>query len=370
MPALLPGYELDPASIVSAVDGQSDPATQDAAVRIVVRRSPLSDDELDAIALLYGPADAKYGDRAFLRQLYDVAPYGGGLHAFAREGEDYVGHVSVIPLPALIGAQQVPSGKYEAFAVADAARSAASEDGVPIAVALLAAVTDTAEAQGIHLLHGMTNEQIGFLLRLAGCRRIALRDPMFSGVVDATRFADRVSGWRRLAVASAATFGGVTSAITRVGARVLFAATATIADPVGSDAATLTSGASGWTVDPTECWDWLRHVGDLRVLSIHGRRPSRILIRPPRSEDDDLHILGWCSGGAVTIGALLALAHARKLGGRAVRVQCWQPGNASAVARACRLLGFVPRPAGAFYVRSRTFDPGAVGFNPFFYAMF
>ena len=341
-------------------------------MRIDVRRSPLSDDELEAIALLYGPADAKYAEHAFLRHLYDVAPYGGGLHAFAREGEDYVGHVSVIPLPAVVGEREVASGKYEAFAVADTARSAITDDGRPVALALLGSVTEEAEAQGISLLHGVTNEQIGMLLRLAGCRRIGLHDPTYSGVVAAREFDARVSGWRRYALASSAMFGRVTSAITRVGARALFRATAAVVDPDRDDAAALRSCAQGWTVDPVGCWDWLQDIGNLRVVAIRGRRPSRLLIRPPRSKHDDLHIVGWCSGGADTVAALIALAHARKLGGRAraLRVQCWQAGHASAVARACRVLGFVPRPAGAFYVRSRTFDPGSACFNPFFYAMF
>jgi hypothetical protein len=357
---------------VSGVEDPSPNRTESSSVGIDVRRSPLSDAELAAIAELYGTADPKYADRTFLRQLYDAGPLGGGIHAFAHDGEAYVGHVSVIPLPSSVDGQLVSSGKYEAFAVADNARSAVTDEGVPVAVALLTSVTAAAEAQGIHLLHGITNDQIGMLLRLAGCRRVALDVRAFTGVVGTAEFADRITGWRRHALRGAAMFGGVAGMVARAGARVLYGTSAELVDAVASDVEAITASADGWTVDPTECWDWIRRVGDLRVLVIRGRRPSRVLLRPARSAGDDLHVVGWSSGRADTVTALVALASARIVGSqsRAIQVLCWQPERASAVARACRLLGFVPRPAGAFYVRARTLEPGTVGFNPFFYAVF
>jgi hypothetical protein len=337
-----------------------------------VLRSPLPDRELAAIARLYGAADPKYADATFLRHLYDAAPYGGGIHAFARAGDDYVGHVSVIPLPASVEGQRIASGKYEAFAVAASTRAAVTDDGIPVAVALLASVTAAAEAHGIHLLHGVTNDQIGMLLRLSGCRRVSLDMRAFSGVIDAQTLDDRVTGWRRYALRAAAAFGGVASAVARGGARVLYGARAELVDAVATDAAAITTSADAWTVDPTECWDWIRRVGDLRVLAIRGRKPSRILVRPARSAGDDLHVVGWASGGTDAVSAVIGLACARRVGARprALQVLCWQSERAPTVARACRLLGFVPRPAGAVYVRTRMLAPGDVGFSPFFYAMF
>jgi hypothetical protein len=219
----------------------------------------------------------------------------------------------------------------------------------------------------------VTTPQIGFLLRLAGCKQVTLDAPTYYGVVDATTLGDSVVGWRRFAVRAAPAIGAVASAVVRVAGRVSFGATASVEPADRDDAVPYAPSEGGWTVDPTSCWEWLSEVGALRVVAVGGRRPSRVLVRPPRSKQEDLHVIAWDSDRPGTVAAMIAVAHVRRLAGdaRTLRVQTWQREHTTAVGRACRLLGMARRPYnGTFYTRTRRPDVGTVAFNPYFYAMF
>ena len=60
-------------------------------------KGPLTESQLAAVAALYGKTDGKYSDQDHCRLLFNESPFGPTLHAFAKDGETFVGHYCLIP---------------------------------------------------------------------------------------------------------------------------------------------------------------------------------------------------------------------------------------------------------------------------------
>jgi hypothetical protein len=131
-----------------------------------------------------------------------------------------------------------------------------------------------------------------------------------------------------------------------------------------------------WTVLAEDAWEWYRASPVLRVLEGPG---ARALVQTPGSRHDPLRIIGWrpLEPGLRQALAFVAAAGraAERAGATSLRFQPWgSPAADGSLTRACRLLGFLPRPdLTTLWVR--THDPAlkraeAVVPTPFLYLGF
>ncbi len=80
-------------------------------------KGPLSPEDLQAVAALYGAVDGKYGSVSHCEQLFHRSPFGPTLHAFAMDGKTSVGHYCLIPYDLVVNGKAVRAAKGEALCI-------------------------------------------------------------------------------------------------------------------------------------------------------------------------------------------------------------------------------------------------------------
>jgi hypothetical protein len=111
---------------------------------------PLPAELLRQVAALYGQTDGKYGSVAHCELLFNRNPFGPALHAFARDGESFVGHYCLIPYDILVGDRRVRAAKGEALHVAATHRRSQCGD-LPTSSALLEGAKSLAQERGVEV---------------------------------------------------------------------------------------------------------------------------------------------------------------------------------------------------------------------------
>ncbi len=331
---------------------------------------PLDDSGLESVGSLYGRVDPKYLQLAYLRHLFIENPYGWALHAFARDGDEVIGHCSVIPVRARVGGRTADSGKVEAYVVDERYRRSRERGGErPVALDLLWAVSDAAAERGIDPLHAYVTPHVGAIFERAGYRAQTTSARPY---VLATSSPRRDVLRRALVVGQSVPLtvvGAVGRGIAGTGPMQSEAATGAdskLVEPSNMD--------RSWTIAGNDSWDWFLASGSIRALELPGRRGIRALVLT-EAEAEQVQLLAWRPsrpGLASAVALLAALAEFAKEGSaRTVRIQPWPSKEGDgALVRACRLMGFIPRSPFTVYVRSARAIVEPVSPSPFFYATF
>ena len=113
-------------------------------------RGPLDEPELQAVARLYGAVDAKYSSTGHCAQLFQRSPFGPTLHAFAADGDAYVGHYCLIPYDLEVDGQTVSAAKGEALCI-DPAYRKTTIDGRPTSDAIMLGALELAAKENIEI---------------------------------------------------------------------------------------------------------------------------------------------------------------------------------------------------------------------------
>ena len=117
-------------------------------------KGPLSENQLAAVAALYGKTDGKYSNQDHCRLLFNQSPFGPTLHAFAKEGDSFIGHYCLIPYDLFIDGKTHRAAKGEALHVeADYRRTKCGEH--PTSSALLLGAQELADAEGIKISYAI-----------------------------------------------------------------------------------------------------------------------------------------------------------------------------------------------------------------------
>jgi hypothetical protein len=324
-------------------------------VEYVAVQGPLEPERMAWVADLYGQADPKFRREDILDHLYRRSPAGPGLHCFAVDGGRAVGHCSVVPQRARLGARELRCGKLEALWIEESHRGV-REDGERVVSVLLARLYEAADERGFELVHGSATPHIGHVIRFTPLEGVG--EPSAVSIVradalgtTALRARGRVlgllqTGVRELALLATKAPRG----------------TLREADPDDVDLVAAPPPPDGrWTVLAEDGWDWYRASPLVRVLELGGPSPARALVQLPGSPREPVRIAGWRSdspGARSAVGVLGAAGRlARREGAATVRFQPWgAPAGDGELARACRLLGWVRR-ADLTTLWVRTHDP-------------
>ena len=117
-------------------------------------KGPLTEGQLAKVAALYGKTDGKYSNQDHCRLLFNESPFGSTLHAFAKDGESYVGHYCLIPYDLLINGKVHRAAKGEALHVeADYRRTKCGEH--PTSSALLLGAQQLADQENIGISYAI-----------------------------------------------------------------------------------------------------------------------------------------------------------------------------------------------------------------------
>jgi hypothetical protein len=117
-------------------------------------KGPLSADLLAEVAALYGVTDGKYGSVEHCDLLFNQNPFGPALHAFARQGDQAVGHYCLIPYDMRVDAGLIRAAKGEALHVAEDHRRSQCE-GMPTSSALLEGAQRLAQQENIEISYAV-----------------------------------------------------------------------------------------------------------------------------------------------------------------------------------------------------------------------
>lgn len=316
--------------------------------------------QLDWVSSLYGRADPKYRDRAFVEHLFLRNPVGPSLHAFAVERGRAVGHCCVVRTAARFGDDTLAAGKLEALWVEESHRGRVAGNE-PVVRRLLSRLYAFSDEQGVELVHALATPRIGGVIAFdpvdgVGERTFVglLRD---GGAASALALAQRAA--RRLLVPRAA------EAVVRE------------ADAADADLVDVPGPADRrWAIVPGEAWDWYRSSPLIRVVDLGD---CRALVQVPGTGTEPLRIVSWRAERPTLRTALRLVAAAARLaderGAATLRFQPWDgPAGDGALSRACRVSGFVRR-ADLTTVWLRTTRPelartGAPVSTPFLYLGF
>jgi hypothetical protein len=290
----------------------------------------LSSQQVDWVASLYGQADPKYRDRAFLEHLFQRNPVGPSLHAFAVDGETPVGHLCIVRTPARYGPEELTAGKLEGLWI-EASHRGRPEFGEPLVRVLLSSLYSFADDQGIELVHALATQHIGRIIGFTPLSPVGARSLVSvvspGGGVPARALAAAQRVAREVAGAP-------------VGHAQLRPARSEDADLV--DVAPPPSGR--WAVVGDSAWEWYRSSPLVRVLELDG---CRALVQLPASPHEPLRLVGWRAERTRLRLALRLVAAAGRLarahGATSFRFQPWPGAGDGGLARACTISGFLPR---------------------------
>ncbi len=344
-------------------------------------RGPLDDEQLAWLTEIYGPVDTKYRSLAYVRHQFVENPYGWSAHVFAVAEEGAVGHCGVVPFRARFGDHVLTVGKLEALAVAPAYRGQ-REDGGSVATDILVALYPFAVENGMRVLFGLAPPAVARIHVRAGCRQVPLDAPAYVFVSSRRTFVTQSGSLRRnIAAAALSVVQNATLSGAYAGTRLVTGAWARPREehPGEADADLARSFADegSWTVSGSDAWEWYVGSGVLRALEVPGRFGSRALVRIDESDETTVQLVAWRPRREGLLPAILLLgaaaAIARRRSAPTLRFQPWRgSGGDGALARACRLLGFVKRREAELllYSGDATFGDANVQLTPFFYVTF
>jgi hypothetical protein len=294
---------------------------------------PLDETRLGWIATLYGPVDETYRSLDFLRHQFVRNHLGRAVHTFALADGRPVGHAGAIPLRARLGREPFTVGKVEALVVAEEYRG--RREGRPsVAVELLTELTAAARQGRLPLLFALAAPAATGAFARAGYREAPVAA------------SSRVLVTRPRGTAQAALHAAQSVAAAPAGAA---APRARLRPPEADDGDLARTAAAGdgdgeWTIAGADDWVWYAASGQLAVLELGGRSPSRALLRPGDAQTP-AQIVSWQGSGVRSALLLLAVARrvARERGAPTLRVQLTDDPGGRELGRACLLLGGVIR---------------------------
>jgi hypothetical protein len=287
-------------------------------------------DQLDWVARLYGQADPKYRDPAFLEHLFLRNPIGPSLHAFAVEGETPVGHICIVRTRARYGPEDLPAGKLEGLWV-EASHRGRRAAGDRLVRVLLSKLYAFADDQGIELVHALATPHIGRIIGFTPLSPVGARSLV--SVVSPRGVAGRA-----LALAQRVVREAAAAPVRSAGLR-----PASVGDADLAEVPTAPTGR--WAIVADDAWDWYCSSPLVRVLELDG---CRALVQLPADSHEPLRLVGWRADRPRPRLALRVVAAAGRLarehGAASLRLQPWSgPAGDANLARACAISGFFPR---------------------------
>jgi hypothetical protein len=346
---------------------------------IEVVRGPLPSASVQRIAELYGPVDVRYRDVEFLERQFVSNPLGWALHAFVRAGGRYLGHCAVIPVPGLCGATPIITGKVEALAIKEEARSA-SILGAPAQPAILSLLTGLyarAYSEGIEVIHAMGSDTLGVFHRMAGLQAIRWKERHYWTGGDPNVLASRIKNNQLRGLIRVAL--GTANAVHR-GLACLGGQTGRLQEQVSMQwQLGIKLGRTEWSVLPAEIVRWHADSGVLGELLVKsGRSHARLLLAMPREPSGPAEIVGWDPESLSPTAAVASLLGAIRFSALSnTRVMLRTPlsfvGGDLLHAAARRLLLPQRVTNGSLYVGVKLgspVDPLRVQLSPFFHCTF
>lgn len=291
-----------------------------------------STEQLDWVARLYGQADPKYRDRAFLEHLVLRNPVGPSLHAFAVDGETPVGHCCIVRTRARYGPDDLPAGKLEGLWI-EASHRGRRVGGDPLVRLLLSKLYAFADDQGLELVHALATPRIGRIIGFTPLSPVGARS-----LVSVVSPDGRGVAGRALALAQRVAREAAAAPVGRAGLR-----PAGIGD---SDLAEVPPAPTGrWAIVGGDAWGWYCSSPLVRVLELDG---CRALVQLPAAPHEPLRLVGWRAELPRLRTALRVIVAAGRLaskqGAASLRFQPWPgPAGDGSLKRACALSGFLPR---------------------------
>ncbi len=362
-------------------------------MEIRVTRGPLDAEKLGAVARLYGAYDKKYASIDFCRLIFNENPSGYSFHSFAYEDDRIVGHCATIPMEIYAGNKTELSAKAEALFLEGTYRSARLQEGnleVPAVVGIAAYLYKaTLEEPSIKVVHGICDDVIGLIHRMAGCNRRAVRQRKYL-FITSPGFVFRSSGSPARKMALAVVFAvqqalwGFFSAVLLVSLR-LFSYRHTAGEsgqPIESMTAppeTLIS-ENQWTLARNEAnLSWFFRTGLLETVATRDPVRQCAIIKKNAGPGQDLEIVAFNSTGGGILDSVGLLYHvikrARKLkAGRVVFSDLALHEKKKGLELAGTLLGFAGRDEEALiFLKSRDSfytKKGSVSFTPLLHSVF
>lgn len=316
---------------------------------------------LDWVSSLYGRADPKYRDRAFVEHLFRRNPVGPSLHAFAVDGGRAVGHCCVVRTAARASAADLAAGKLEALYLEESHRGPAG-GGEPVVRRLLNRLYGFSDEQGVELVHALATPRIGRVIGFDAVEGVGERTSV--GVVRAGGAATWALGLAQRAARRVLAARGGRGVVRD-------------AEDADADLVQVPEPADGrWAIVAGDAWHWYRASPLIRVLDLGD---SRALVQVPATDNEPLRLVSWRAERPTRRTALRLVAAAARLaderGAGTLRFQPWDgPAGDGALARACRLSGFVRRAdlttVWLHATRPELARPGAPVSTPFLYLGF
>ena len=337
-------------------------------------RGPVTEEALDWIAGLYGPVDAKYGSKDFVRHQVVDNPFGWSAHVFVLDDGHAVGHCCAVPFSARRGDATLVAGKIEAVVVS-AEHRGRRPDGRNLATEMLSRLYAFGIECGMNGLFGFAPPHVARVHVRAGCHEVAADAPAYTLLTNPSTYAGHeTSARRRTAIGLLAAAQGIAARGSRIfagenGFR--------LDEPAAADAELAAASIDGdaWTVSGADAWDWFVGSGTLEVIELLGPNGCRALVRIPNTGASPGQIVAWSPRRRGLRPALRLLDAAGRLarerGAPTLRFQPWAgAGGDGSLARACALAGLVRRPEAPLVVYSN--DPGfdRLRITPFLYVTF
>jgi GNAT superfamily N-acetyltransferase len=345
---------------------------------------PLDDERLRWVSDLYGQADARYRDPAWVRHLLIDNPSGDPAHAFAMADGRAVGYCVILPMRTRAGGTIGTTGKIEAFFIEPDHRGDTVEVRgklVPLAMAMLRELYDFAETHGMGLLHSYSTPELGRLHRVARLKPFTMPAVMRATILRPGAIARDAASPRDRAIRLA---GGiaqrawltVAGTLARAALRQRRRAEVLPGDVMPDTAFAAADPPPGrWAISGADAGRWYATAPGVRTVALG---PARALVRWPARDGDTAQVLAVALAGGGTLAAA-ALLHAvatatRRAGASALRWAPWDGPDTAAVERAAQLLGFaVVERELTLYCRASaepfTQTDGFVA-TPFIYAIF
>ena len=172
---------------------------QDMEIKVI--KGPLDAEMLGAVARLYGTYDKKYSSIDFCRTIFNENPSGYSFHSFAYVEGKAVGHCATIPMEIYVNGKTELSAKAEALFLEGEHRSKLIKEGnleVPAVVSIAAYLyKSTLEEPSIKVIHGICDDVIGLIHRMAGCKRRTARQTKYMFISSPKFISDSGSSLRK-----------------------------------------------------------------------------------------------------------------------------------------------------------------------------